>query len=208
MSRISLLVLLLFGITVIGLAFIGILHIFNQDSLTRELTSLQKSNILLQNVLSDVEYSSILDSSGSYEEFISDFYSKHQISYPDAAPVNGYVTRGLNLETNHYGIDIAAKFQDEIQKRVHERLRGSGPKALSVVEELMVSADSETVRLGAAKDMLDRGGFKVYQDEEMGKTVEEMEQQLVALVGKDGAKLLVHSLRTRKQISGPEITGE
>ena len=52
------------------------------------------------------------------------------------------------------------------------------------------------------------GGFKVYQDEEMGKTVQEMEQQLIALVGKDGAKMLVSSVRTRKSVSGPELTGE
>ena len=83
------------------------------------------------------------------------------------------------------GYNLRRKFQDEIQKRVHERLRGSGPKALSVVEQLMVGADSETVRLGAAKDMLDRGGYKVYEEDSMGKTVEEMEQQLIALVGKD-----------------------
>ena len=102
------------------------MRIFNQDSLTRELTSLQKSNILLQNVLSDVEYSSILDSSESYEAFISDFYSKHQISYPDAAPVKGYVTRGLNLEINHYGVDIAAKFQDKIQAPSNGRVVFSG----------------------------------------------------------------------------------
>jgi murein DD-endopeptidase MepM/ murein hydrolase activator NlpD len=125
-SRISLLILLLFGIAVIGLAFIGILRIFNQDSLTRELTSLQKSNIILQNVLSDVEYSSILDSSGSYEEFIADFYSRHPTLYPDVAPVKGYVTRGLNLETNHYGIDIAAKFQDEVQAPSNGRVVFSG----------------------------------------------------------------------------------
>ena len=104
------------------------------------------------------------------------------------------------------GYNLRRKFKDEIQKRVHERLRGSGPKALSVVEQLMVGADSETVRLGAAKDMLDRGGYKVYEEDAMGKTVEEMEQQLVALVGKDGAKMLVSSVRTRKSVSGPELT--
>jgi len=42
--------------------------------------------------------------------------------------------------------------------------------------------------------------------ERKGRTVEEMEQQLVALVGKDGAKLLVSSVRTRKSVSGPELT--
>ena len=106
------------------------------------------------------------------------------------------------------GYNLRRKFQDEIEKKMQERLRGGGPRALNVIERLMESAESETVRLGAAKDMLVRGGFKVYQDEEMGKTVQEMEQQLVALVGKDGAKMLVSSVRTRKSVSGPELTNE
>jgi len=105
---------LFFGITVFVLALIGTLRIFNKDKLTSELKSLRKSNMLLQNVLGDVEYSSILDSSRSYEEFISDYYEKNKIGYPDKTPVNGYVTRGLNIEKNHFGIDIAAKYQDNI----------------------------------------------------------------------------------------------
>ena len=103
------------------------------------------------------------------------------------------------------GYNLRKKHQDQIEQKIQERLRGSGPRALSVIEQLMVGADSEQVRLGAAKDMLDRGGFKVYQEEGMGKTIEEMHQQLVALVGKDGAKMLVSSGRTRKSISGPEL---
>ena len=113
-SRTTLLILLFFGITVIALAVIGILRIFNQDSLTSELDSLRKSNILLQNVLSDVQYSSIIDSSMSYEEFVSSYYEKNKMGYPDKTPVKGYVTRGLNIEKNHFGIDIAAKYQDNI----------------------------------------------------------------------------------------------
>jgi len=104
------------------------------------------------------------------------------------------------------GYNLRKKFQDEIELKMQERLRGGGPRALTVIEHLMVSAESETVRLGAAKDMLDRGGYKVYHEEQIGKTVEEMEQQLVALVGKDGAKLLVSSVRTRKSTSGPQLT--
>jgi len=173
-SRISLLVLLLFGITVIGLAFIGIFRIFNQDSLTKELTSLKKSNILLQNVLSDVEYSSILDSSGSYEEFISDYYSKHQLSYPDVEPVKGYVTRGLNLESNHYGIDIAAKFQDKIQAPSNGRVVFSG-----------MSED-----LGNTIIMNHPGGFvTVYAHNDSNLVVSGAEiakGQIIALVGETG----------------------
>jgi hypothetical protein len=91
---------------------------------------------------------------------------------------------------------------------MQERLRQSGPKALAVVEGLMDHAMSETVRLGAAKDILDRAGYKAYDENAIGKNIEEMNEQLIALVGKDGAKLLIHSMRTRKQISGPEVTGE
>ena len=36
------------------------------------------------------------------------------------------------------------------------------------------------------------------------KTVEELNAQLVSLVGEDGAQLLVGALRSRRSISGPE----
>ena len=37
-------------------------------------------------------------------------------------------------------------------------------------------------------------------------TVEELNAQLVSLVGEDGAELLVGALRSRRSISGPELT--
>ena len=106
------------------------------------------------------------------------------------------------------GYALKKKHHEEIERRMQERLRQTGPKALAVVENLMDHAMSETVRLGAAKDILDRAGYKAYDENSMGRNIEEMNEQLIALVGKDGAKLLVHSMRTRKQISGPEVTGE
>ena len=104
------------------------------------------------------------------------------------------------------GYALRKKHKDEIDKRMQERIRSSGPKALAVVENLMDHAMSETVRLGAAKDKLDRAGYKAYDENAIGKNIEEMNEQLVSLVGKDGAKLLIHSMRTRKQISGPQLT--
>tara|TARA_B100000959_G_scaffold250323_1_gene278677 strand:- start:326 stop:703 length:378 start_codon:yes stop_codon:yes gene_type:complete len=41
-------------------------------------------------------------------------------------PVNGYVTRGLNEEKKHFGIDIAAKFQDKIVSPGDGRIVFSG----------------------------------------------------------------------------------
>ena len=38
------------------------------------------------------------------------------------------------------------------------------------------------------------------------KSVEELNAQLVSLVGEDGAKLLVGAFRSRRSISGPELT--
>ena len=114
---------------------------------------------------------------------------------------------GYKVNRNN-GYSLKRKHQEEINKRMQERLRQSGPKALACVESLMDSAMSETVRLGAAKDLLDRAGYKAYDENAIGKNIEEMNEQLIALVGKDGAKVLIHSMRTRKQIRGPEITGE
>ena len=122
----GLLVLLLFGIIVFVLTIVGIFRILNQDELTSELKLLRESNIFLQNILSDVEYRGIMDSLGSYEEFLSTYYSKHILGYPDIAPVEGYVTRGLNEEKKHFGIDIAAKYQDEIYSTGYGKVIFSG----------------------------------------------------------------------------------
>jgi len=65
---------------------------------------------------------------------------------------------------------------------------------------------SDTVRLNAAKEMLDRGGHKVFNEMDTGRTIEELNAQLVALVGKDGAKMLVGAFKSRKIISGPQLT--
>jgi len=38
------------------------------------------------------------------------------------------------------------------------------------------------------------------------KSIEELNAQLVSLVGENGAELLVGALRSRRSISGPELT--
>ena len=95
--------------------------------------------------------------------------------------------------------------RDEVDKRFHARLKEGGPRALSVIEGLMHS-DSDTVKLNAAKEILDRGGHKVANEFESGRTIEELNTQLVALVGEDGAKMLVGAFRSRKVITGPTMS--
>ena len=115
------------------------------------------------------------------------------------------------LEKNAYkvklqGRELLDKNRDEVDKKFHARLREGGPKALGIIERLMDTSESDTVRLNAAKEMLDRGGHKVFNEMDTGRTIEELNAQLVALVGKDGAKMLVGAFKSRKIISGPQLT--
>ena len=117
---------------------------------------------------------------------------------------------GLKDEKNPYQLKLKAKElvienKEEINKRFHQRMKESGPRALTVIEQLMHS-ESDTVKLNAAKEILDRGGYKGYSEEEQGRTVEELNAQLIALVGEDGAKMLIGAFRSRKTITGPQLT--
>jgi len=112
-------------------------------------------------------------------------------------------------DSNPYKLKLQGKAlvienKDAIDKKFYQRLREGGPRALTVIERLMDS-DSDTVKLNAAKEILDRGGYKAFNDIDTTRTVEELNAQLVALVGDDGAKMLVAAFRSRKVISGPTI---
>ena len=105
----------LFGILLVVLAVLGGLRLANREPLTRELKKMEEGSILLRNIIGDLKFSMDFDSSNVYENFIKEFYSLHDYRYPDSAPVKGYVTRGLQYENNHMGIDIAAKKHDEVR---------------------------------------------------------------------------------------------
>ena len=55
---------------------------------------------------------------------------------------------------------------------------------------------------------MDRAGFRPVDRHEIvkEKSVEELNAQLVSLVGENGAQLLVGALKSRRSISGPELT--
>ena len=106
------------------------------------------------------------------------------------------------------GRELLEQNREEVDKKFHARLKEGGPRALGVIERLMATSESDTVRLNAAKEMLDRGGHKVLNEFDTGRTIEELNAQLVALVGEDGAKMLVGAFKSRKIISGPQLTTE
>ena len=56
---------------------------------------------------------------------------------------------------------------------------------------------------------MDRAGFRPVDRHEIvkEKSVEELNAQLVSLVGKNGAEMLISAFRSRRSISGPELAG-
>ena len=98
---------------------------------------------------------------------------------------------------------------DEITEELHRNFAEIAPRALNILPDLAETAESESVRLGATRDLLDRTGFRPVDRHEIvkEKSVEELNAQLVILLGEDGAQLLVGAFRSRRSISGPELAG-
>ena len=63
------------------------------------------------------------------------------------------------------------------------------------------------VKYTSTRDLLDRAGFRPVDRHEIvkEKSVEELNAQLVSLVGNDGAEMLISAFKSRKSISGPEL---
>ena len=80
---------------------------------------------------------------------------------------------------------------------------------MNILSDPAENAESESVRLGATRDLLDRAGFRPFDRHEIvkEKSVEEINTQLVSLVGDDGAEMLINAFKSRRSISGPELTG-
>ena len=97
---------------------------------------------------------------------------------------------------------------DEITDELHSNFAEIAPRALNILSDL-ANAESESVRLGATRDLLDRAGFRPVDRHEIvrEKSIEELNAQLVSLVGEDGAQLLVGAFRSRRSISGPKLAG-
>lgn len=77
----------------------------------------------------------------------------------------GYGEKGAHAEASRLLRNVKIKgYLEELQKERRERVQGRlavmAEKAAEMVFELAMKADSETVRITALKDILDRAGFK------------------------------------------------
>ena len=125
-----------------------------------------------------------------------------------AARLAGY-DKGDQRKLRNHAWNLKSQLKEEIESLTREKLKHVGPKALNVMERLMDRSESETVRFQAAKDLLDRSGYRGTEgDIEIRRTVEEMEAQLVAMVGADGAKVLLAKVSIRKPVSSESETFE
>ena len=87
---------------------------------------------------------------------------------------------------------------DEITEELHRNFAEIAPRALNILSDLAENAESESVRLAATHDLLDRAGFRPVDRHKIvkEKSVEELNAQLVSLVGENGAEMLISALRS------------
>ena len=92
------------------------------------------------------------------------------------------------------GNRLKKALESEITQEMEGRMGDKGPRALRVVEELMHASNSDTVRLAAAKDLLDRSGYKPVERIDVSteqRSVEEIESRIIGLVGVEAAQTLL-----------------
>ena len=87
------------------------------------------------------------------------------------------------------GYELKNQFSKEIEERTRKLIQDCVPGALSQLKSLSEGAESESVRLGAVKDILDRAGLKPTEKIKQevshveAQTTEELKRELEALVG-------------------------
>ena len=95
-------------------------------------------------------------------------------------------------------VNQASKLKRELSGEISEELRSSfmnaAPKALSILMDLAENSASDSVKFQAAKDLLDRAGFRpIDRREEIRpqRTPAELEAEIKRLVGTETAELLM-----------------
>ena len=89
-----------------------------------------------------------------------------------------------------------------------ERFADKAPSALNTINELMLNSDSDAIRLQASKDIMDRAGYKPKDKvsiEEDKKSVKELEAELVLLVGRERANILLKKEGKEEKPQSTEI---
>ena len=98
-----------------------------------------------------------------------------------AAVAAGYSEKTAKVK----GSQLKAQFQGEIHKETQRIIADKVPSSIKWLTELAEGAESESVRLGAIKDILDRAGLKPVDKIETTNidqmSIEDIEKELTAL---------------------------
>ena len=108
----------------------------------------------------------------------------------------------------HQAYKLKRELGPEIVKRMAERFADKAPSALNTINELMLNSDSDAIRLQASKDIMDRAGYKPKDKvsiEEDKKSVKELEAELVLLVGRERANILLKKEGKEEKPQSTEI---
>ena len=117
----------------------------------------------------------------------------------NSARIAGYSDRSLpslRAEASRLKRRLASQIAEELRLNIIN----SAPRALAILKDLALNADSEHVRMKASMDILDRAGFKPVKRQEVvhaSRSVEEVEAELVSLVGKDLSELLLGKKKSK-----------
>ena len=113
-------------------------------------------------------------------------------------PLDAFYEAGYTGENESVNKNRSKRIQRHlwlhIEKRIKERVGETATLALNVLEQLMREADSENVRLNAARDILSRAGYDAVQRQEtVVKEVHELSEaelddQIKALMDELGAE--------------------
>ena len=92
-------------------------------------------------------------------------------------------------------------------EELHRNFAEIAPRTLNILSDLAENAEYESVLLGATRDILDRAGFRPVDRHEIvkHKSIEELNAQIVSLVGEYSAQLLVSAFKSKRSISDPEL---
>ena len=106
------------------------------------------------------------------EQFVLQLVDNH------LEPEQAFHAAGYKAESSHAG-HRAKRIQRHlwlhIEKRIKEKVGETATLALSVLESLMREADSENVKLNAARDILSRAGYDaVHKQETVVREVSEL----------------------------------
>ncbi len=96
---------------------------------------------------------------------------------------------------------------EEITEELHRNFAEIASRALNILTDLSENAESESVRLGVTRDLLNRAGFRPVDRHEIvkEKAVEELNAQLVGLLGENRAEMLISAFKRRRSKLGPEL---